>query len=67
MLLKGISRQLFRPGRPAGRAAGEGGGRLGEGGGEDHIVFQMTEQGFIYQLALFYMKKKSNNSPNPSI
>lgn len=67
VLLKGISRQLFRPGRPAGRAAGEGGGRPGEGGGEDHIVFQMTEQGFIYQLALFYMKKKSNNSPNPSI
>lgn len=53
MLLKGISRQLFRPGRPAGRAAGEGGGGPGEGGGEDHIVFQMTEQGFIYQLAFF--------------
>lgn len=35
-----------------------GGGRPGEGGGEDHIVFQMTEQGFIYQLAFFTWRRK---------
>lgn len=65
VLLKGISRQLLRPSK---QSCWRGGvGDRGWEVGKDPIVFQMTEQGFIYQLAFLYMKKKSNNSPNPSI